>query len=104
MDGRQFKVSKFQQFVVDRIKKARDNAGMTQEQVAQGGIDLRNFQKIEAGHTTPTLPLLYRFACIVGTTVSALVDAPSDLYLTEQQRLALLAGKQRRRRHRKKSA
>lgn len=104
MAGGQFKTTKYRQVLAARIRRAREEAGLTQEQIAQGGLDLRNYQKIEAGDRTPTMQVLYRFANIVGKTVSWLTEAPSDLYLTEDERIAHLSSRQRKRRHRKTPA
>lgn len=56
------------------VRKARWQAGMTQEDVAARGITYRYYQEIERGQRNPTLRTLYTLARILETTVSALTD------------------------------
>lgn len=56
-----------------RIRKARWIAGLTQEQVAAGGINYRYYQEIERGVRNPTLKTL----CLLGR----ILDVPPAVFL-----------------------
>lgn len=65
----------FRRRVGANVKRARWAAGLTQEEAAaRRGIDLRHYQKIEAGRVDPKVSMLYSLAAGLGTTVAALVE------------------------------
>jgi transcriptional regulator with XRE-family HTH domain len=60
-----------------RIKAARQDAELTQEQAAHiAGIDLKRWQRIEAGQVNCTVKTLVRVAQATGTDVYALFKRP----------------------------
>lgn len=59
-----------------RIKAARRAASLTQEQAAHiAGIDLKRWQRLEAGAVNPTIRTLVRVSQATGTTIWALFKA-----------------------------
>lgn len=59
-----------------RIKAAREAASLTQEQAAHiAGIDLKRWQRLEAGAVNATVRTLVRVSQATGTTVWALFRA-----------------------------
>lgn len=53
---------RFQQTVAQNIKKTRKKAGLTQENMARFGFNIRHYQDIESGKVHFTLETLYRIA------------------------------------------
>lgn len=66
----------------ERIKRYREQEGMTQEALAHGaGIDTSHFGKIERGEIMPMINTIAKIAQVLKVAVSDLVgsyDAPDD--------------------------
>jgi len=63
------------------LRKARDKAGMTLEDVADAaGISLRSYQRIEAGERWPRVDEALKIAAALETTVEGLwrIDEAND--------------------------
>ncbi|MEU5036534.1 helix-turn-helix transcriptional regulator [Streptomyces rubiginosohelvolus] len=58
-----------------RIRAARGDAGLTQQQVAEKiGMDRANYVNIEQGHIAPLVDSLIRIADAIGVPLSSLVE------------------------------
>ena len=57
----------------EKLKKARENAGLKQHEVAKKlGITLTSYQRFEYGTRLPSLSTAFKLAEILGTSVEAL--------------------------------
>lgn len=67
--------TRFSRKVREKIHKLRCENGLTQEQMEDFELNLRQFQRIECGDTSNiTLSYLYRIAAALGVTPSELID------------------------------
>ncbi len=64
---------RFCQKVASNIKKARKKAGLTQEEMARHGFNIRHYQDLESGKVRFTLETLYRLARTFKTKPERLV-------------------------------
>jgi transcriptional regulator with XRE-family HTH domain len=57
------------------IKKARESAGLTQEQLANKvNVTKEYISYIENGHKTPSIALLQKIAKVLNTTIRDLIE------------------------------
>lgn len=71
--------------VSQNVRIARERAELTQAELAQQGrLNLRHYQRLEAGQHVPTLEILFRVACALRTTVAALVEIPAEEWATAE--------------------
>ena len=69
----------------DSLRKARSDAGLTQEQLAlQAQVSYRFVQEIEANRQQPTLPVLFKLCAAMGITPDALIMPVWAAWLGEQ--------------------
>lgn len=52
-----------------RIRRLRQDLGLTQEDMAEYGFNYRHYQKLESGTYSPNLRTLYRLAKVFGVPV-----------------------------------
>lgn len=65
--------------IAERLAEARQNAGLTQEQVAERlGIGNEAVSRMERGATAPTIARLFEFAELYGCRVDRLIIDSSD--------------------------
>lgn len=58
----------------DQLRRAREEAGLTQEQLADGARVHRTYVSLlERDKKSPTLDVMFRLAEVVGTPLSALI-------------------------------
>ena len=91
----------------ERIKECRQNAGMSQEKVAElVGVSRQAVTKWEVNQSAPNTENLFKLAEIFGTTVDLLLDSDEDskqspaeqiyyLYKMEEEKKAEVKNKQR---------
>ena len=61
--------------VGERVRSARNRAGMTQEQLAEAaGLHPTFVSNVERGYRVPTVATLVRLASALGVTAGSLVD------------------------------
>lgn len=65
--------------IADRLKQARQEAGLTQEELASAvGVHALTISHFECGRVRPSLDTVVRLAAALGTTVGALLgEAPA---------------------------
>lgn len=67
--------NRFSRKVREKIHALRSEKGLTQEQMEDFELNLRQFQRIECGDTSNiTLSYLYRIAAALGVSPSELID------------------------------
>jgi transcriptional regulator with XRE-family HTH domain len=74
----------FRPILAANIRTARWAAGMTQEEVAARGFNLKHYQEIEAGKRQVTLQTLLRLAEFFLVPVAALVETEPSAALRER--------------------
>lgn len=58
------------------VRKARDRAGLTQEQAAfSAGMSVRHYQELESGRLNPSYLVLRAVAKATGTTIARLASS-----------------------------
>jgi transcriptional regulator with XRE-family HTH domain len=63
-----------QQRIADRIRQARTDKGLTQEQLAEAlDVATETASRYESGKLPPSLPMLYRMAEALGVDIETLV-------------------------------
>jgi len=65
----------FRRKVASNIKNARKKAGLTQEDMAKFGLNIRHYQDIEGGKINITLETIHRLSRVFKTTPQRLVKS-----------------------------
>jgi transcriptional regulator with XRE-family HTH domain len=61
---------KFNQSFSEKLKQFRKKANLTQEDMEQYGINVRQYQRLESGRQTPTIPTLIHLSEILKIKLS----------------------------------
>ena len=73
----------------ERLKKARKDRGLTQEQLAeQAGLSARHIAKIEKGDANPSFEVLSTLVKTLGVSFDAIFDPASEQVAAELQEIA----------------
>ena len=73
----------------ERLKKARKDRGLTQEQLAeQAGVSARHIAKIEKGDVNPSFEVLSTLVKTLGVSFDAIFDPASEQVEAEIQEVA----------------
>lgn len=73
----------------ERLKKARKDRGLTQEQLAeQAGLSARHIAKIEKGDVNPSFEVLSTLVKTLGVSFDAIFDPASEQVEAEIQEVA----------------
>jgi transcriptional regulator with XRE-family HTH domain len=69
----------------DRLKRAREAKGLSQEDAAGTRMAAKTLSRLEGGEGNPTLSTLEALATVYGTTVSALIEGLDAASLNAKQ-------------------
>ena len=73
----------------ERLKKARKDRGLTQEQLAErSGLSTRHIAKIEKGDVNPSFEVLSTLVKTLGVSFDAIFDPASEQVKAELQEIA----------------
>lgn len=73
----------------ERLKKARKDCGLTQEQLAErSGLSTRHIAKIEKGDVNPSFEVLSTLVKTLGVSFDAIFDPASEQVESEIQEIA----------------
>ena len=73
----------------ERLKKARKDRGLTQEQLAErAGLSARHIAKIEKGDVNPSFEVLSTLVKTLGVSFDAIFDPASEQVAAELQEIA----------------
>ena len=73
----------------ERLKKARKDRGLTQEQLAErSGLSTRHIAKIEKGDVNPSFEVLSTLVKTLGVSFDAIFDPASEQVAAELQEIA----------------
>jgi DNA-binding XRE family transcriptional regulator len=56
--------------IARRLREFRERAGLTQEDIEDYGIHVRQYQRLESGKQTPTIPTLIQLSKILNVKLS----------------------------------
>lgn len=73
----------------ERLKKARKDCGLTQEQLAErSGLSTRHIAKIEKGDVNPSFEVLSTLVKMLGVSFDSIFDPASEQVEAELQEIA----------------